>query len=385
MTPSLTDGELTILGLLAEMPRHGYELDRVIVDRGVRNWTSLGFSSIYYLLDKLEARGLIEPVGPSRSGKSRATFRLTATGVDALRTESLQAIAELSPLHARVLIGMANSPGLPSDEIQTMLARRTKNLHEQLVALRAARSAQEPLPDAALAIFDYSEALLLADATWTSSLIHATQQETIMDKYDIKAVHKALYSPSAKEFHVVDVPELQYIAIDGHGDPNTSPAYTDAIESLYTLAYAVKFASKKTLGRDFTVGPLEGLWRSTDMASFSRRDKNAWGWTMMISQPAWITADMIAAAREQAAKKKQLTGLSDISLRTLTEGRSVQILHIGSYDDEAPTLHRLHDEYLPENGLTFNGDHHEIYLSDARRTAPAKLKTILRQPVKAQP
>ena len=108
------------------------------------------------------------------------------------------------------------------------------------------------------------------------------------------------------------------------------------------------------------------------------------GPAMMISQPAWITADMVTAATEKAAKKKQLVGLREISLRTLTEGRSVQILHIGSYDDEAPTLHRLHDEYLPENGLTFNGDHHEIYLSDARRTAPAKLKTSLRQPVKAQ-
>lgn len=384
MPPSLTDSELTILGLIAETPRHGYELDRVIVERGVRNWTSLGFSSIYYILDKLEGRGLIEPAGPSPSGKSRATFRLTALGDEALRSESLHAIAEPSPLHARVLIGMANSHGLPSDEVQSMLARRTKNLHGQLAGLRAARSAQGPLPAAALAIFDYSEALLLADAQWTSQLIHSTRQERLMNKYDIKTAYKALYSPSAKEFCLVDVPELHYISIDGSGDPNTSPAYTDAIESLYALAYAVKFASKKSLGRDFTVGPLEGLWRSTDMTAFTRRDKNAWHWTMMISQPAWITADMVAAAREQAAKKKQLTSLTDISLRSLTEGRSVQILHIGAYDDEAPTLQRLHDEYLPDNGLTFNGDHHEIYLSDARRTAPAKLKTVLRQPVKAQ-
>jgi len=204
-----------------------------------------------------------------------------------------------------------------------------------------------------------------------------------MDKYDIKTAHKALYSASAKEFCLVDVPDLQYLSIDGHGDPNTSPAYRDAVESLFTLAYTVKFASKKSLDRDFTVGPLEGLWRSEDVTAFTRRDKHAWEWTMMISQPAWITADMLEVAREQAAKKKQLAGLAAISLRTLTEGRSVQILHIGSYDDEAPTLHRLHAEYLPGNGLTFNGDHHEIYLSDPRRIASAKLRTVLRQPVKA--
>ena len=206
-----------------------------------------------------------------------------------------------------------------------------------------------------------------------------------MDKYDIKTAHKTLYSPGAKEFCLVDVPSLQYISIDGHGDPNTSPVYADAIESLYTVAYAVKFGTRKSLGRDFVVAPLEGLWRAEDMSSFTRRDKAAWDWSMMIAQPSWITADVIAAAREQAAKKKHLTGLRDISLRTLSEGRSVQILHIGSYDDEAPTLHRLHTEYLADNGLTVNGDHHEIYLNDARRTAPAKLRTILRQPVRLQP
>ncbi|MDQ6874977.1 MAG: GyrI-like domain-containing protein [Actinomycetota bacterium] len=202
-----------------------------------------------------------------------------------------------------------------------------------------------------------------------------------MDKYDIKTAHKMLYSSSHKDFCIVDVPDLQYISIDGGGDPNTSPAYTDAIESLYAVAYPVKFASK-SMGRDFTVGPLEGLWRSTDVTAFNRRDKNAWEWTMMISQPVWITAVMIAEAREHAKRKEQRPGLDRICLRTLIEGRSVQILHIGAYDDEGPTLQRLHREYLPENGLTFNGDHHEIYLSDARRTEPEKRKTILRQPVR---
>ncbi len=173
MAPTLTDGELTILGLIAEVPRHGYELDNVIDERGIRNWTSLGFSSIYYILNKLVERGLIEPVEPSRSGKSRATFRLTPCGMDDLTIGSLEAIADLTPVHARVLIGMANSPGLPREDVRKVLAQRSEKLHLQLGSLRAARSEQEPLPAAAVAIFDYSEAILLADAQWTTRVLHA--------------------------------------------------------------------------------------------------------------------------------------------------------------------------------------------------------------------
>lgn len=203
-----------------------------------------------------------------------------------------------------------------------------------------------------------------------------------MDKYDVKKVHKGLYSPSSREFAVVDVPAFQYIAVDGRGDPNTSSAYANAIEALYGVAYAVKFASK-TLGRDLVVGPLEGLWRADDPTVFTARAKESWEWTMMISQPGWITEDMVREAVDSVAKKKKNPALGAIRSCILSEGTCVQILHIGSYDDETPTLDRLHRHFLPDNGLTFNGDHHEIYLSDARRTAPAKLKTILRQPVKA--
>lgn len=203
-----------------------------------------------------------------------------------------------------------------------------------------------------------------------------------MGKYDLKKVHKELYSPPSKDFTVVEVPGFQYVAVDGHGDPNTSPTYANAVEALYGVAYSLKFASK-ALGRDFVVGPLEGLWRADDPGVFAARRKDAWHWTMMISQPDWITEDMLRTAIDSVAKKKDNPALGDVRLRTLIEGTSVQILHVGSYDDETPTLHRLHHEYLPEHGLTFNGDHHEIYLSDPRRTAPAKLKTVLRQPVRA--
>ncbi len=202
-----------------------------------------------------------------------------------------------------------------------------------------------------------------------------------MDKYDVKRDLKHLYAPSAKDFAVVDVPQLTYLAVDGHGDPNTSREYADAVEALYSVSYAVKFASKRMLDRDFVVGCLEGLWWADDMSTFVTRDKSAWNWTMLIVQPAWVTPEMVDAAVEKAAAK-QLPALSKLRTLTFTEGKSVQIMHIGPYDDEGPTLDRLHHEYLPQHGLTFNGHHHEIYLGDPRRSAPEKLKTVLRQPVR---
>ncbi len=202
-----------------------------------------------------------------------------------------------------------------------------------------------------------------------------------MEKYDVKKARKQLYPPP-KGFAVVEVPELQYLAVDGKGDPNTADAYADAVAALYGTAYALKFASKRTLGRDFVVAPMEGLWRADDPAVFLTRRKEAWEWTMMIGQPEWITEEMVVAAAGEAAAKHPNPALEHLRLGSFTEGLCVQTLHIGSYDAETPVLERLHEHYLPYNKLTFNGDHHEIYLSDARRTAPAKLRTILRQPVK---
>jgi hypothetical protein len=202
------------------------------------------------------------------------------------------------------------------------------------------------------------------------------------DKYDIKRAHRALYAPSAKDFAVVDVPPMRYLAIDGEGDPNTSRAYADAVEALFSVAYAVKFRSKRTLGRDLVVAPLEGLWRADDPAAFVTRDKSSWSWTMLIAQPEWIDERLVADCVTAVRAKDEKPALDRLRLHRLDEGTSVQILHVGSYDDEGPTLARLHDEWMPQHRLTFNGDHHEIYLSDARRTAPEKLRTVLRQPVR---
>jgi len=180
---------------------------------------------------------------------------------------------------------------------------------------------------------------------------------------------------------LIEVPELQYLMIDGHGDPNT-PVYADAVSALYLVAYKLKFASKVDLGRDYVVMPLEGLWWADDMDTFTTaRDKSQWDWTMMIMVPDWITPGMFADAVEQAGRKDRPTRLDDVRLEAMSEGRSVQALHIGSYDDEAELLRYVHEEFIPARGLKMVGRHHEIYLSDPRRTEPARMRTILRQPV----
>lgn len=206
--------------------------------------------------------------------------------------------------------------------------------------------------------------------------------EPDMKKIDFKKEMRELYRPSAKDFEFIDVPEMQFLMVDGRGDPNTAQEYTDAVEALYALAYKLKFMSKKQMEKDYVVPPLEGLWWAEDMRSFSsERDKNKWEWTAMVMQPDWITQEMLAEAREQVAKSKDLAALRKLRLEAYREGLSAQILHIGSYEDEAPTLRRLHEEFLPENDYEPAGKHHEIYLSDPRRVAPEKLKTVLRQPI----
>ena len=203
-----------------------------------------------------------------------------------------------------------------------------------------------------------------------------------MDKIDFKKVEKHLYKPTHKTFSILEVPTMQFLMVDGHGTPGNE-AYQDALAALYAISYKVKFASKKEFAKDYVVPPLEGLWWAEDMSTFTtNRDKSQWDWTMMIRQPDWITEEVVATQTAVVAKQKSLPALEKVRFASYEEGLSVQIMHIGSYDDEGPTLAELHQQFMPENNLTFNGKHHEIYLSDPRRVAPEKLKTVLRQPVK---
>ena len=180
---------------------------------------------------------------------------------------------------------------------------------------------------------------------------------------------------------LLEVPDLEYLMLDGRGDPNTQ-AFADAIATLYPVAYTLKFASKRSLGRDYVVPPLEGLWWADDMDAFTTaRDKSRWHWTLLNMVPDWITADMFHAAVDQVVRKASPPLLRDVRCEPLTEGTCVQALHVGSFDDEGELLERIHQEFIPAHQLVMNGRHHEIYLSDFRRVEPARRRTILRQPV----
>ena len=202
-----------------------------------------------------------------------------------------------------------------------------------------------------------------------------------MSKVDFKKTLKQLYIPP-KEFVVLDVPEMQFVMVDGHGDPNTAQEYKDAIEALYAVAYKMKFFSKKTLERDYPVPPLEGLWWAEDMTTFLTGEKSQWDWTMMIMTPECISVDIFDETVKLVRKAKDPASLDHVRLERYHEGLSVQIMHIGSYDDEGPVLDQMHSDFIPDNGFIENGKHHEIYLSDPRRVVPEKMKTVLRQPVK---
>ncbi len=202
------------------------------------------------------------------------------------------------------------------------------------------------------------------------------------DKTDVKTFDA--YQARRGRFRVVDVPDTRYLMIDGHGDPNTSPAFAEAVAALYPVAYTLKFASKRDLGRDYVVPPLEGLWWSDDLEAFTTgRDKSRWDWTLMLLVPDWIEPVMIATAVERAGARNRPARLADVRSEPLSEGRCVQTLHVGSFDDEAAVLAEMHHAFIPDNGLRMVGRHHEIYLSDLRRVAPEKQRTILRKPVTA--
>ncbi|MDY6875344.1 MAG: GyrI-like domain-containing protein [Chloroflexota bacterium] len=202
-----------------------------------------------------------------------------------------------------------------------------------------------------------------------------------MSKTDFKKEWKHLYRPSAKEFVVVDVPPMNFLMIDGHGDPNTAQEYQDAVEALYGMAYKIKFMSKKEIGKDYVIPPMEGLWWVENMDEFTTESKSSWDWTMMIMQPEWITQEMFEEALKQVEKKKNPPALPKIRLEVYHEGLAVQIMHIGPFDAEAPTITRMHT-FIDENSYEPAGKHHEIYLGDPRKVAPEKLKTVLRQPVR---
>ena len=202
----------------------------------------------------------------------------------------------------------------------------------------------------------------------------------MMKKVDLKKDLKYLYQPSAAEVELVRVPKFNYLMIDGEGDPNNSQSFQEAIQALYAMAYTLKFMIKKEKSVDYAVMALDGLWWMEDMSQFSTENRTAWRWTLMILQPAVVSKPLFAKALKQAMEKKGLAALAKIRLEPYTEGLSVQIMHIGPYAEEVPTIQKLHAA-ARERGCELRGKHHEIYLGDPRKSKPEKLKTVIRQPI----
>ena len=200
------------------------------------------------------------------------------------------------------------------------------------------------------------------------------------DKIDLKKSLKHLYQASPKEVAMIEVPRCQYLQVEGRGDPNTVPAFPQAAEALFRVSYTLKFLVKKEAGPDYAVMPLEGLWYAEDLAAFSLDRRDQWQWPLMILQPDFITREALARAVAEVRKKNGSPLLDALRLAPFSEGQAAQILHVGPYHDEAPTIARLH-RFIRDKGYHFCGKHHEIYLNDPRRTAPERLKTIIRQPI----
>ena len=202
-----------------------------------------------------------------------------------------------------------------------------------------------------------------------------------METIDYKKQLKQLYVPSARNVDIVDVPAMNFLMVDGAGDPNKIKAFGDAIEALYPLAYTLKFMVKKgPLAIDYGVMPLEALWWADDMTAFTTGNKDAWYWTLMVMQPEFVTAEMVDAAITAVRKKKNPPALPLVRFEPFAEGACAQIMHIGPFSEEGPNIEKVH-RFIESSGGKLRGKHHEIYLSDIRRAAPEKWKAIVRQPM----
>ena len=201
-----------------------------------------------------------------------------------------------------------------------------------------------------------------------------------MEKIDYKNELKHLYTPTTKKVEIVEVPKMNFLMIDGDGGPN-HPTFQNAIEVLFPLSYTLKFMIKKSdIGIDYGVLPLEGLWWADDMSSFIKDKKDDWKWTLMIMQPELVKKGMVVKAIEEVRKKKNPVALPLVRFESFSEREVAQIMHIGPFSEEGPTVEKVHT-FIENSSKQLSGKHHEIYLSDIRRTAPARLKTIIRQPM----
>lgn len=203
-------------------------------------------------------------------------------------------------------------------------------------------------------------------------------------KVDLRKEFPDLYNPSSKEGTIIDIPEMNFLMIDGKGDPNTSQEYKDAVGTLYACSFGLKMDFKKKAGgRDYVVPPLEGLWWVPNMEEFSIQKKDEWLWTSMIRVPDFVPESEVEKAIKMVKdnKREKAPSIDKLRFEKYNEGLCVQILYFGPYADEGPTIANLH-QYARDNGYELRGKHHEIYFGDPRRTKPERLRTVIRQPIK---
>jgi len=202
-----------------------------------------------------------------------------------------------------------------------------------------------------------------------------------MKKVDLKKVFSEYYSVKKNAVALVTVPAFNYLNVLGQGNPNTSQEYKEAVEALFALSYAIKFKIKKGAQEiDYGVMPLEGQWWTDDMSDFSVDNKDIWKWNSCIMQPEYVTKEIVEECRAEVKAKKDVAAIDKVEFLNVTDGLSAQILHIGAYAEEKPTIEKLHN-FILEKGYQLTGKHREIYLSDFRKAAPENLKTIIRQPI----
>ncbi|MFN8471450.1 MAG: GyrI-like domain-containing protein [Anaerolineae bacterium] len=201
----------------------------------------------------------------------------------------------------------------------------------------------------------------------------------MVETIDVKKLYKELYNPPSKAPVLIEVPPLDYLMIDGQGDPNHQD-FADATQALYSVAYTLKFMLQKESGVKYSVPAMSALWWADDMADFLRANREAWKWTAMIMQPVAVAPEQLAHAIADARRKRELAALAALRLERFEEGFVAQVMHLGPYSAEPPTIQRLH-AFIHDQGYVPRGKHHEVYLSDPRRVAPEKMKTVLRQPV----
>ncbi len=375
----MTNAELTILSLLAERPCHGYELERLIEDRGMREWTEIGFSSIYYILGRLEKERLVVSAVERREGKgpNRRLFQITPAGESAWREAVYRALSVPETAHSGFMLGLANLPGLTPHEVMTALTTYREALVGRLVHVTGSWERQMATAPAFVgALFDRSQALIRAELAWLDDFIAKQKEVTAMPTpVDLTKLHKEAYT-ATPDPALVTIPDGHFLTVDGAGEPSTEP-FNRSLEALYAVAYTLKF-KWKPLGWEYKVGPLEGLWfGGPEWRSIPRAE---WTWRLMIRLPDFVTEESVREAIADVVRKKKLALAESIKFTAFQQGLAAQVLHTGAYADEEPVIDRLH-AFIEGSGYKPHLAHHEIYLSDPKRTAPEKLRTIIRHPV----